>query len=64
LKIEFFSARLEAEPSEAVKVNALPLTPEPASDREPERDLNSEVFSAKPEAKDREPVKTFPRPLT
>jgi len=42
----------------------LPLIPEPVSDREPVRDLNSELFSAKLEAEPSEPVRDLARPLT
>jgi hypothetical protein len=62
--MELFSARLEAEPSEAVKVKARPLIPEPASDSEPVRDLNSEFFSATLDAEDSEPARDLARPLT
>ncbi|HEX9196492.1 MAG TPA: hypothetical protein VF906_01735 [Candidatus Bathyarchaeia archaeon] len=49
LNREDFSARLEDDPSEALRINDLPLIPELVSDREPVRDLKSEDFSAKPE---------------
>jgi hypothetical protein len=62
--IEDFSARLEDEPNEAFKVKALPRIPEAVRDREPERDLNRELFSARPEAEDREPDRDLARPLT
>jgi len=42
----------------------LPLIPEPVSDREPVRDLNSEDLSAKPETEPREPDRDLARPLT
>src|SRR5438094_10623019 len=64
LKIDDFSARLEAEPSEALKLNARPRIPEAERDREPDRDLNSELFSARLEAEPSEPVRDFARPLT
>jgi hypothetical protein len=64
LKSEFFSARLEAEPSEALKVKARPLIPKAARDNEPVRDLNSELFSARLEAEDSEPDRDLARPLT
>jgi hypothetical protein len=64
LKIELFSARLETDPSEAVKLNVLPLNRELAGLREPDRDLNSEDFSARLEDADREPDKALTRPLT
>jgi hypothetical protein len=59
-----FSARLETEPSEAVKVNALPLNREPVRDREPDKDLNSELLSARLETEVREPDRDLARPLT
>jgi len=64
LKSEFFSARLEAEPSEALKVKARPLIPEPASDKEPDRDLKIEFFSARLETEPRELDRDLARPLT
>ena len=64
LTIDDFLARLEAEPSEALKVKARPRIPEAARDREPDRDLNSELFSARLEAEPSEPVRDFARPLT
>jgi hypothetical protein len=64
LKREFFSARPEANASEALRAFARPLISEAATEREPDRDLSSELFSAKPEAKASEPVKALARPLT
>ncbi|HEX9196494.1 MAG TPA: hypothetical protein VF906_01745 [Candidatus Bathyarchaeia archaeon] len=43
---------------------ARPLVSEATRDSDPDRDLNSEPFSAKPEARDREPDKVLARPLT
>jgi hypothetical protein len=40
-----------------------PLVSEPARDSEPDRDLNSEDLSTKPEARDREPDRDLARPL-
>jgi hypothetical protein len=37
---------------------------EDASDREPDRDLNSELLSARLEAEDREPDRDLEKPLT
>jgi hypothetical protein len=37
---------------------------EDARDREPDRDLNSELFSARLETEDREPDRDLERPLT
>ncbi len=63
LNRELFSAKAEAGPSEAVKLKVLPLNREPARDREPDRVLKIEDFSAKVEAKDREPDRDLARPL-
>jgi hypothetical protein len=64
LKIELFSARLETDPSEAVKLNVLPLNRELAGLREPDRDLKIEDFSTRLDAEPSEPVKALARPLT
>jgi hypothetical protein len=64
LNSEDLSTRLEADPSEALKLKALPLNRELARLREPDKDLKIEDFSAKPEARDNEPVKALTRPLT
>jgi hypothetical protein len=64
LKIELFSARLETDPSEAVKLNILPLNRELARLREPDRDLNNELFTTRLDAEPSEPVKALARPLT
>jgi hypothetical protein len=64
LNNEFFSARPEDSPSEALKVRDRPLIPEAASDREPDRDLKIEFFSARLEEELSEPVRALARPLT
>jgi hypothetical protein len=64
LKIELFSARLETDPSEAVKLNILLLNRELARPREPDRDLNSEFFTTRLATEPNEPVKPLARPLT
>jgi len=51
------SPRLEDEPRELDRCLARPLVSEAVKDSEPVRDLNSELFSAKPEAIEREPVR-------
>jgi hypothetical protein len=61
LSSELFSARLDAEPSEAVKLRVLPRNRELARLREPDRDLNSELFSAKPEATVNAPLRDLNR---
>jgi len=57
LKSEVFSAKLEDEPSEALKIIARPPSSELARENEPVRDLNSEDFSARLEAKVSVPVR-------
>jgi hypothetical protein len=51
------SVKLDADPRDPVKALTRPLVSEPAIARVPDRDLNSELFSTKPEAKDREPLR-------
>jgi hypothetical protein len=43
---------------------ARPLVSEAVSVSEPDRDLNTEFFSARLDVEDREPDRTFPRPLS
>jgi hypothetical protein len=40
------------------------LVSEATRDNEPPRDLNREFFSARVDVEDREPDRTFPRPLS
>jgi len=64
LNSELFSARLETEPSETLRISVRPLNREDARPSEPVRDLNSELFSPRLDAEPSEPVKAFTRPLT
>jgi hypothetical protein len=43
---------------------ARPLVSEAVRDRDPDRDLNTEFFSARLDDEDREPDRTLPRPLS
>jgi hypothetical protein len=49
--------RLEAELIEALKLKVRPLNRSDARDREPDRDLNSELFSARLEDENRTPIR-------
>src|SRR5205809_316277 len=53
--MELFSVRLEDADSETDRILPRPLSCEATKEREPVKVLNSEFFSAKPEAKTREP---------
>jgi hypothetical protein len=64
LNSELFSARLDTEDREPLKVLARLLVSEAVRDREPDRDLNRELFSARLETEPSEPVKALPTPLT
>src|SRR5216683_6382881 len=58
-----FSAKLEVEPSAALKLVARPLISVPALPSEPVRDLNNDVRSAKVAAEPIDVLKFTPRPL-
>src|SRR2546430_2136590 len=53
--MELFSVRVEDADREPDRTLPRPLSCEPTTVSDPDRDLNSELFSAKPEAKTREP---------
>src|SRR5437867_1966420 len=55
--MELFSVRLEDADREPDRTLPRPLSCEPTTESEPDRDLNSELFSARLEAEDREPVR-------
>lgn len=59
----FCFAKLEVEPSAALKFVARPLASVPAMPSKPARDLNNDVFSAKLAAEPMDALKFTPRPL-
>ena len=63
LKIEFFSARPEAEPTETVSPRIRPLTSEPPIVNDPVKDLNHDICSEKLVEEPSDPTKFTIRPL-
>ena len=63
LKIDVCSPKLEAEPTEALRLTVRPLKKEAERPIELLNDLNNEVFSAKLDVRPSEAPKDFARPL-
>src|SRR2546426_6332285 len=64
LKNEFFSARPEAEPTDAVNPRIRPLNSEPPIVNDPVKDLNHDIFSERLDTEPSDPLTFLAQPLT